>query len=184
MSARFDFRKHLLASLALATLFVMATTLSLRAALDRFDELLHGGQYVSTIFYLNREASTVGKTFKVEGLEPEAERAGLRKGDIILGVNGRPVRGWSDIEGPVRRARTGDHLLLHVKRTGAAGSIEEDISVPLQPFTYVGYAPGSAAYVVTILFRILTPLFCLALGFWVAAVRGAIVRRGPCFSSC
>ena len=35
----------------------------------------------------------------------------------------------------------------------------------------MGYLPGSAVYVVTILFRIVTPLFCLALGFWVAAVR-------------
>jgi membrane-associated protease RseP (regulator of RpoE activity) len=142
MSARFDFRNHLLASLVLATLFVVAATLSLRAALDRFDELLHGNQYVGTTFDLDRFASTIGTTFKVGELQPTAERAGLRKGDIILSVNGRPVQGWSDIEGPVRRARTGDHLLLHVKRTGDAGSIEEDISVPLRPFTYVGYAPG------------------------------------------
>ncbi len=77
-------------------------------------------------------------------LDPEAERAGLRKGDIVVGVNGRPVQGWSDIYGPVRRARTGDHLLLRVKRTSVAGSVEEDISVPLRRFTYVGYAPGSA----------------------------------------
>lgn len=154
-----------LASLALAALFVLSMTLSLRAALDRFDELLHGDRYVSRPFVLDN------LTLKVDELEAAAERAGLRKGDIVVGVNGRPVQGWSDIEGPVRRARIGDHLLLRVKRTGAAGSIEEDISVPLRQFTYVGYAPGSAAYVVTILFRILTPLFCLALGFWVAAVR-------------
>jgi sigma-B regulation protein RsbU (phosphoserine phosphatase) len=169
--ARLDFRKHRLASLALAALFVVAMTVSLRAALDRLDEMLHGDQYVIESFYLDRYASTIANTFKVDGLEPEAERAGLRKGDIVLGVNGRPVQGWSDIHGPLRRARTGDHLLLHVKRTGAAGPVEQDISVPLRPFTYVGYAPGSAEYVVTILFRILTPLFCLALGFWVAAVR-------------
>ena len=81
------------------------------------------------------------------------------------------MQGWSDIEGPVRRARTGDHLLLHVKRTGAADWIEEDISVALRRFTYVGYLPGSAEYIAAICSRILTPLFCLVLGFWVAAVR-------------
>lgn len=165
------FQNHRMASLALAALFVVATTLSLRAALDRFDELLHGDQYVGTTFDLDRFASTVETTFKVGELQPAAEQAGLRKGDIILSVNERPVQGWSDIEGPVRRARTGDRLLLHVKRTDDAGSVEEDLSVPLRPFTYVGYAPGSAGYVESILFRILTPLFCLALGFWVAAVR-------------
>lgn len=164
-AARLDFRNHRLASLALAGLFVVSMTNSLRAAWDRFEELLHGDQYVTAGFDL------VTQTFKVDELEAEAEGAGLRKGDIVVGVNGRPVQGWSDLDGPVRRARTGDHLLLHVKRTDAAGSVEKDISIPLRRFIYVGYLPGSAGYVATILSRILTPLFCLALGFWVAVVR-------------
>ncbi len=160
-TARLHFRNHRLASLALAALFIVSMTLSLRSAWDLVDEMLHGEQYAREDFDLDTQ------TFKVTELGAGAERAGLRKGDIVVGVNGHPVQGWSDIYVPVRRARTGDHLLLGVKRA----SIEEDISVPLPQFTYVGYLPGSAAYVVTILFRILTPLFCLALGFWVAAVR-------------
>jgi phosphoserine phosphatase RsbU/P len=164
-TARLNFRNHRLASLALAALFVVSMTLSLRSAWDRFDEMLHGGRYVRADFALDT------LTLEVAELGAEEERAGLRKGDIVVGVNGRRVQGWSDIEGPVRRARTGDHTLLRVKRTGATASIEEDISVPLPQFTYVGYLPGSVAYVVTILFRIVTPLFCLGLGFWVAAVR-------------
>ena len=162
---RLDLRIHRLASLLLAALFVVSMTNSLRSAWDRFDEMLHGDRYVSAGFDLDTQ------TFEVEYLEPGAEHGGLQMGDVVVGVNGRPVQGWSDISGPVRRARTGDHLLLQIKRTGAAGSVGRDISVPLRQFTHVGYAPGSAAYVVTILFRILTPLFCLALGFWVAAVR-------------
>ena len=107
----------------------------------------------------------------MDALDSNAELAGLRQGDIVIAVNGRPVQGWSDIFGPVRRARTGNRLLLRVKRTGAAGPVEQDLSVPLDPFTYVGYKPGSAEYIATICSRILTPLFCLLLGFWVAAVR-------------
>ncbi|HEX4807825.1 MAG TPA: SpoIIE family protein phosphatase [Bryobacteraceae bacterium] len=164
-AARLDFRNHRITSLVLAALFVVATTLILRAALDHFDELLHGDQYVAEDFNLDTQ------TFKVNQVGTEAEGAGLRRGDVVSAVNGRPVQGATDIVGPVRRARKGEHLLLHVKRTDAARSIEKDISVPLRQFTYVGYTPGSAAYVVTILFSILTPLFCLALGFWVAAVR-------------
>jgi len=164
-AARLDFRNHPLASLALAALFVVSMTLSLRGAWDRFDEMLHGEQYVDPSFDLDTQ------TFRVVELQSGAERAGLRKGDIVVGVNGRPVQGWSDIYGPARRARTGGHLLLHVKRKDVAGSIEEDVSVPLRQFTYVGYAPGSAGYIATICSRILTPLFCLVLGFWVAAVR-------------
>jgi hypothetical protein len=45
---------------------------------------------------------------------PEAEQAGLRQGDMVISVNGRRVEGWCDIYGPVRRARTGDHLLFRV----------------------------------------------------------------------
>jgi len=149
----------------LAVLFVVALMNSLRSAGDRFDEMLHGEQYVSKGFGID-----IG-TFQVDELSKEAERAGLRKGDAVVAVNGRTVQGLTDIEGPARRARKGDRLLLHIRRRGAEGSIEKDISVPLRPFTYVGYAPGSAAYAGTILSRILTHLFCLALGFWVASVR-------------
>ena len=164
-TARLDFRKHQAASLLLAALFAVSMTNSLRSAWDRFDEMLHGAQYVAKNFGVD-----IG-TFQVNALGAEAEQAGLRKGDAVLGVNGRTVEGLTDIEGPVRRARKGDRLLVHVRRAGAEGSVEKDISVPLRPFTYVGYAPGTAGYVATILSRIATPLFCLALGFWVAAVR-------------
>jgi len=153
-----DFRNR---RLALAGLFVVSMAVCLRSSWDRFDEMLHGADYVTERFDLDTQ------TFRVIKLDEATEQAGLRKGDIVTGVNGRPAQGWSDIEGPVRRARTGDHLLLHVKRAGT----EKDIPVPLHRFTYVGYSPGSAAYVITILFRILTPLFCVLLGFWVAAVR-------------
>jgi phosphoserine phosphatase RsbU/P len=164
-AAPLDFRNHQLASLALAALFAVAMTLSFRAGFDRFDELLHGYRYVDTSFGLNPQ------TLQVDALDPEAEQADLRKGDIVVRVNGRQIQGWSDIYGPVRRARSGDHLLLTIRRPSAAGPVEEDISVPLRHFTYVGYLPGSVGYVTTILSRILTPLFCLGLGFWVAAVR-------------
>jgi sigma-B regulation protein RsbU (phosphoserine phosphatase) len=172
-AARLKFRNHRLASVLLASLFVVSTAITLRSSWDRLDEMLYGQQYVSEGFDLDTQ------TFKVIRLDNGAEKAGLRKGDIVLGVNGRPAQGWSDIEVPVRRARVGDHLLLKVKRTAGAGSVQQDISVPLRAFTYVGYLPGSAEYVVTILFRIVTPLFCLALGFWVAAVR---IRDGAAWA--
>ena len=168
-STRLHFRNHRLASLALAVLFVVSMTLSLRSAWDRFDEMLHGGQYVDLSFDLETQDIQ-----PLAELRAEAERAGLRVGDIVVGVNGRPVQGWFDIVGPVRRARTGDHLLLHVKRERARRArSRKTSSVPLRQFTYVGYAPGSAGYIATICSRILTPLFCLVLGFWVAAVRVA-----------
>jgi membrane-associated protease RseP (regulator of RpoE activity) len=152
-AARLDFRKHRLASILLTALFVVSMAISLRSSWDRFDEMLHGGRYVSVGFDLNSQ------TFEVIRLDSETEKAGLRKRDIVIGVNGRPAQGWSDLEVPVRRARTGDHLVLRVKRRAGAGFVEHDIPVPLKPFTYVGYLPGSAVYVVTILFRIVSRFF-------------------------
>ncbi len=51
-----------LASLLLTALFVVAAALSLRAASDRFAELLHGDQYVIESFDLDT------RTFKVNEL--------------------------------------------------------------------------------------------------------------------
>ena len=163
--ARLNFRRYRFASLALAVLFVLTATIALRAAWDRFEEILYGAQYVDADFSIDLN------TLRVDGLDPASERAGLRIGDIVTGANGRTVEGVSDISAPIRQARTGDYLNLHVKRTGPAGPAELDVRIPLGQFTYVGYTPGSAEYVVTLIFRILTPLFCVALGFWVAAVR-------------
>src|ERR1700735_5214289 len=134
-AAALNFRSRPVAALALALLFVLATVVSLRAAWDRFDELLHGYDYVSPSFYLETP------TFKVEGLEPEAERAGLRKGDFVINADGRPAQGWSDIYGPIQRARTGDRMRLQVRRSTPTGALERDLSVPLKQFTYVGYLP-------------------------------------------
>ena len=119
-TARQHFRNHRPASLALAALFVVSMTVSLRSAWDLFDEMLHGENYVAQDFDLETQ------TFKVTELETGAERAGLRKGDIVGGVNGRAVQRWSDIEVPAGRARPGSHLLLHIKRAAAAGPGEGD----------------------------------------------------------
>jgi sigma-B regulation protein RsbU (phosphoserine phosphatase) len=159
------FRNHRLATLVLAVLFVVTATFSLRAAGDRLEEMLYGGQYVDADFGVDLN------TLKVDGLEAVSQRSGLHVGDVIIAANGHPVHGLTDIADPIRRARTGDHLLLQVRRTESTGPQDLNISLPLQQFNYVGYMPGTAAYIVTLIFRILTPLFCVALGFWVASIR-------------
>ena len=75
---RLDFRNHRLPSVLLAILFLVSMTNFLRSAWDLFGELLHGDRYVSTSFGLQ------WPSFKVDALDLEAERAGLRKGDVVL----------------------------------------------------------------------------------------------------
>jgi len=163
---RTTLRTHPLATLSLIALFAIAAAQWLRDASDRVDEMLHGDQYVRTPFYL------YGFNFEVASLDSSAEAAGLRKGDLVLAVNGRALDGLTAYIGPVRRARVGDRLRVRIRRFTSLGPTEQDVSIPLQQFTYVGLTRGaSPAYWLVIALRIATPFLCMALGFWVAAVR-------------
>src|SRR5713226_7243926 len=99
-AARLDFKNYRLPATLLAVLFVVSATNSLRAGWDRFDEMLHGQNYVNAGFDLDT------LTLKVVSLQPEAEESGLQSGDNVVGINGRPIRGWSDIWSSVVRAET------------------------------------------------------------------------------
>jgi phosphoserine phosphatase RsbU/P len=144
---------------------MIAATQWLRDASDRVDEMLHGEQHARAPFDLD------GFTFEVSALDSSAEAAGLRKGDLVLAVNGLSLDGLTGYMEPVRRARVGDRLRGRIRRA-TAGQTEQDVSVPLQQFTYVGYTKESSpAYWFVLSLRIATPLLCMALGFWVAAVR-------------
>jgi S1-C subfamily serine protease len=61
-----------------------------------------------------------GETLLVSQVLPNsaAERAGLQRGDGIVAVNGRSVRGASDIATVLNRVKTGDLLRLTVVRGG------------------------------------------------------------------
>ncbi len=162
---RSTIRTHPLANLALLALFLVAATAWVRDARDRVDEMLHGEQYVFSTFDINPF------TFQVASTSPAAEAAGLRKGDLLLTVNGRALNGFSDYDGVVRKTRAGDRLQVRIQRSASAGPGEQELSVPLRPFTYVGYDKSSPAYWCLLALRIATPFLCLVLGFWVAAVR-------------
>jgi len=165
-SGRSRFRTHASAYLGLAALLLIAGVDAVRDARDRIDEILHGAELARHPFSLD------SVTLAISGLTPEAQAAGLRDGDVLRAVNGRPLRGLSDFAGPVRQARVRDRLDVRVRSAAADGAVEKDVSIQLGPFTYLGFAKGeSAAYYYTELLTIAMPVVCLALGFWVAAVR-------------
>jgi serine protease Do len=53
-----------------------------------------------------------------------AERAGLRKGDIIVGFDSQPVRSMDDLLLRTRRTQVGDHVKLDVWRDGKKITID------------------------------------------------------------
>jgi sigma-B regulation protein RsbU (phosphoserine phosphatase) len=163
-------RSHVLGYSCLAALFLISTASWARNTSTSVDYILHGEELVQTPFDIDPI------TWRASDLAPEAEAAGLRSGDIVVAVDGHPVQGLSDLYGATRRARLGDRLRVRVRSATAAGPIEKDLSIELRPFTYLGLTKArSSAFPWIILPSILLPLFCIILGFWVAAVR---VRDG------
>lgn len=61
-----------------------------------------------------------GTRVKVSGVQPGsvAEQAGLKAGDLLLEMAGRPVQGMQDVRGVVQRQAPGTWLPLRVQRDG------------------------------------------------------------------
>jgi phosphoserine phosphatase RsbU/P len=159
-------RSNALAYFCLGALFLISFTQWARAASTSVEYILHGETFVNTPFDIDQI------TGAARGVSPEAEKAGLRNGDMVEAIDGKPFQGISDLHGPIRRARLGDRLQVRVRTTSPNGPIEKDLSIALRPFTYLGLTKaGSSAFSWIILPSIVLPLFCIILGFWVAAVR-------------
>ncbi len=62
-----------------------------------------------------------------------AARAGLRTGDVIVAVNGRAVRGSSDLRTRIGTMRVGERVRLKLYRRGAVRTIAAVIGQPVAP---------------------------------------------------
>jgi sigma-B regulation protein RsbU (phosphoserine phosphatase) len=107
------------------------------------------------------EVSSVVETVRDTGMA-----AGIRPGDRLLSVDGRPFHGWSTMARRLRTARPGDRVALELERpTG----VRYEAAVTLgarEP------RPNRAMERATVLVvGLVTPLFCLLVGFGVAALR-------------
>jgi sigma-B regulation protein RsbU (phosphoserine phosphatase) len=148
---------------ALALLLVVALTYRVRDTVDRFDEAVRGDQIARIPFDIDLPKFTVTE------LEPEAQAAGLMLQDLIVGVAGRPLRGMNDLVPPLRRAAPGDAFAIDLESMRASARVRRTASIVLQPmrpgppsaYDWTRFAIGNVAL----------PYLCLALGFWVAAVR-------------
>ncbi|MCC6534966.1 MAG: DegQ family serine endoprotease [Burkholderiales bacterium] len=70
----------------------------------------------------------------VTGVDPgsPAERAGLRRGDVVTGVNGRPVRGSADLRVRVGLVPVGESVELRVLRDGRTLALKAQVAAPQQ----------------------------------------------------
>ena len=59
-----------------------------------------------------------------------AERAGLRPGDVIVEVNGKPLRGASQLRNTVGLHRIGEVIQLEIVRDGSPRSLRLEVAAP------------------------------------------------------
>jgi sigma-B regulation protein RsbU (phosphoserine phosphatase) len=157
-------RRHALAYIVLAGLFLLTVTSLVQDVYEGLDLLRHASDYARPPFRLG------DANWGAVNVEAEAGAAGMKFGDAVLAVNGRPVDGFFVYYGTLRQARPGDRLRVQVQSPGDANPVRE-LSIDLRSYASDAEPPGLSDYVEFGLRVIVLPVVCIALGFWVAAVR-------------
>ena len=104
---------------------------------------------------------------RFSGVERALADAGVRPGDRLLAVEGRPYEGGAQVAHLLDSKRPGDQLSIQVLRDGQ--SEPQGIRAPLVAVGSSQLAP--LGWIIIVSLTVLTPAFCLLLGLGVAAVR-------------
>ena len=145
----------------LAVLFAIALVYRVRDTTDRYAEVVRGDQLARLPFDLDFPDG------RVEELAPEAAAAGLKVDDLITALQGQPIRGLDDFIVPVLNAAPGSILNVTVTSPGA----DAPHVVPLKLAPERAGPPAAADWVRFAIGNVALPYLCVALGFWVVAVR-------------
>jgi len=145
--------------------FIAAVAYQVRFLKWQFPGWFGQGDAAAWPFVLFVQPSPPTSAIVVGFLSPEAKHAGLREGDNLLAVNGRPLRGTAVYGEEMAKAHAGDLLGVTV-RAGDSQSPGSERSVAL-----VLEAKRQVALAVVLTLFVAMPAFCILLGFWVAAAR-------------
>jgi phosphoserine phosphatase RsbU/P len=118
---------------------------------------LHGYRIVDSPF--NVAAGSVRET------EPNADEAGLRRGDQILAIDDRPLESDRGLNAALRKHHPGEALVVTVLRTGEPRI--RTLHIPLRPRRPASISVG---YWALAILSCAVKLFCVFLGIYVAAV--------------
>ena len=161
--------------------------------------LLGMAAYSAGLVYYNRHRGStaiLGATYafadveqavRVEAVSPAgaADWAGLRAGDRVLAVNGRPLASVYPFWDAIDRGRAGDAIRLAVQRPG--DSNVDDVLVrldpPPQPPTHIGGTFIRWPHVLALSILSFYPVPFLVVAGIVLMQRTTIVMRG-CWPSC
>ncbi len=150
--------------LPLIALFIVAALYQTMHTAEGIRELFYAAEQVQTPFSVkpfSQDISNVG--------EP-AKQAGVREGDLLLSVNGRPYTGTASLIAPLLKSSPGDTLTVRVRQTNEGGQTEEkELAIPLAANARGAMSIGE--WMPLFIITILMPIFAALLGFWVTATR-------------
>ncbi len=150
--------------LCLAILFAATAVYQVARAKYLFPQWFHQAHPVERPFAVDSspQGLTVGWT------SSWALKAGIQSGDILKSINGKPVTGLTVFGQAIINARPGDVLEVTVQPQRMHKLLPERTFLLTIP---QAGSERSPAALLTWLFFVISPIFCLSLGFWVAAVR-------------
>jgi phosphoserine phosphatase RsbU/P len=104
-------------------------------------------------------------TDRVAYADKDAEAAGIRKGDEVLAIDGRPYSGLGDWAQPMEDTPAGRDITVTLRSAGSGG-VEQTVVLPVRPkkIDYWEILAESTLY-------FFLPGVCILLGFWVAVQR-------------
>jgi sigma-B regulation protein RsbU (phosphoserine phosphatase) len=147
--------------LCLALLFVFASAYQIRSVMFAFPNYFHL-KPAAFPFTPNYDKGLPVLRF----VNKSARQAGVKNGDILLAVNGRPLTGLAVFGEAIRTAKPGDLLAVQFLHPGE--TTPRSTTIPLEQATA---PPLSLPAVSLLIIKIFIPTFCMLLGFWVTAVR-------------
>ena len=160
-------QRHTLAYLGLAALFLLSVAVFAQRAYDsvRCDAARHANTS-------GRRSTSATRIGAPSICSRKRKPRGMKSGDAVLAVNGRPVDGFVVYYGALRQARAGDRLRVQVQSPGPAQPRQRRVDRPAAVSRR--FRARCQAFRATSASRcgsLALPAVCIALGFWVAAVR-------------
>ncbi len=137
-----------------------------RFSVEAVRELTEPDSRADAPFFVGSPARLTPAGPPVRGVRESARQSGLRDGDILLAVEGKPFQGISTLAIPVAARRPGDELRIRVRR----GAEEHDLVVCLLADSG-GPLQGLGGALFAVWMGLVMPWFCLLVGFWVPLAR-------------
>ena len=149
--------------LALALIFAVAVSYQVRATEQAFPQWF-GVKVIQWPFLLQAKEQPHFLMMFVHG---EASDAGLENGDEVITINGIPVTSRSVYSDILLTSKAGEHITVTYRKN--SNSSDKTAQFSLHP-------KEARPNLLSVLYYVVLPAFCLSLGFWVAFLRPQDVR--------